>query len=95
MAPRLGREPSRVARCLDLEGLDAAVRIARDRRRKQFDPALVGTFCDIAGDVLSSLTEEHDALVTVASCLPVAGLEATTSGTKRPPIAMSAQVTSG
>lgn len=41
-------------------GLDAAVRVARDRRGKQFDPALVDAFCDMADDVLTSLAGEYD-----------------------------------
>lgn len=41
-------------------GLAAAVRVARDRRGKQFDPALVDAFCDIAGEVLPTLEGEYD-----------------------------------
>jgi len=41
-------------------GLEAAVRVIRDRRGKQFDPALADAFCDIAGDALPALEGEYD-----------------------------------
>jgi HD-GYP domain-containing protein (c-di-GMP phosphodiesterase class II) len=42
-------------------GLEAAVRVVRDRRGKQFDPALADGFCDIAPEVFSGLGDETDA----------------------------------
>lgn len=47
-------------------GLDAALRVARDRRGKQFEPALVDAFCEIAGDVLPSLEDEYDVSALLA-----------------------------
>jgi HD-GYP domain-containing protein (c-di-GMP phosphodiesterase class II) len=41
-------------------GVDAAMRVARDRRGKQFDPALSDAFREIAPEVLPSLGEEYD-----------------------------------
>jgi HD-GYP domain-containing protein (c-di-GMP phosphodiesterase class II) len=41
-------------------GVDAAVRVARDRRGKQFDPALADAFCEIAPEVLPALEGEYD-----------------------------------
>jgi HD-GYP domain-containing protein (c-di-GMP phosphodiesterase class II)/DNA-binding CsgD family transcriptional regulator len=41
-------------------GVDAAVRVARDRRGRQFDPGLADAFCDIAGDVLPGLERAYD-----------------------------------
>src|SRR2546427_10995063 len=42
------------------EGTDAAVEVARDRRGRQFDPALVDAFCAVATDVLGDPTTEAD-----------------------------------
>jgi HD-GYP domain-containing protein (c-di-GMP phosphodiesterase class II) len=41
-------------------GVGAAVRVARDRRGTQFDPALADAFCEIAAEVLPTLEEEYD-----------------------------------
>ncbi len=41
-------------------GLDAAVRVTRDRRGKQFDPTLADAFCEIAPEVFSALEHEYD-----------------------------------
>ncbi len=41
-------------------GVDAAVRVARARRGRQFDPALADAFCDIAAEVLPDLGDGHD-----------------------------------
>jgi HD-GYP domain-containing protein (c-di-GMP phosphodiesterase class II) len=43
-----------------VEGLGAAVEVARSRRGKQFDPALVDAFCATAGDVLDGLDSVSD-----------------------------------
>ena len=46
------------------EGSDAAVEVARDRRGKQFDPAVVDAFCGVAPDVLGDpSTDDWDALI--------------------------------
>lgn len=42
------------------EGTDAAVEVARDRRGRQFDPAVVDAFCAVAADVLGDPTTEPD-----------------------------------
>jgi HD-GYP domain-containing protein (c-di-GMP phosphodiesterase class II) len=42
-------------------GVAAAVHVARARSGRQFDPALVDAFCSIAGEVLPTDDEEHDA----------------------------------
>src|SRR5260370_35063586 len=42
------------------EGTDAAVEVARDRRGRQFDPALVDAFCAVATDVLGDRAAEAD-----------------------------------
>ena len=42
------------------DGTDSAVEVARARRGKQFDPAVVDTFCGIAPDVLGDPTAEVD-----------------------------------
>lgn len=47
-------------------GVDAAVRVARDRRGTQFDPKLVDAFCDIAGDVLPVSEERYDVTALLA-----------------------------
>jgi HD-GYP domain-containing protein (c-di-GMP phosphodiesterase class II) len=41
-------------------GVEAAVRVARDRRGKQFDPALADAFCDLAPEVLPTLDDGYD-----------------------------------
>ena len=47
------------------DGRGAAVKVARSRRGKQFDPTLVDTFCAAAGDVLDGVESlpEWDALI--------------------------------
>lgn len=42
------------------EGTDSAVEVARARRGKHFDPAVVDAFCDVAPDVLGDLSTEFD-----------------------------------
>src|SRR5258708_5411719 len=42
------------------EGTEAAVEVARDRRGRQFDPALVDAFCAVATDVLGDRAAEAD-----------------------------------
>jgi HD-GYP domain-containing protein (c-di-GMP phosphodiesterase class II) len=42
------------------EGTDAAIGLARARRGKHFDPAVVDAFCDVAGEVLDDPTDEPD-----------------------------------
>jgi HD-GYP domain-containing protein (c-di-GMP phosphodiesterase class II) len=42
------------------EGTDAAVEVARDRRGRQFDPAVVDAFCALATDVLGDPATEAD-----------------------------------
>lgn len=41
-------------------GVDAAVEVARSKRGKHFDPAVVDQFCALAGDVLGEPDAEHD-----------------------------------
>jgi HD-GYP domain-containing protein (c-di-GMP phosphodiesterase class II) len=41
-------------------GPDAAVEVARAKRGKQFDPAVVDAFCQVATDVLGDPSEEQD-----------------------------------
>ena len=41
-------------------GVDAAVEIARAKRGKHFDPAVVDEFCKLASDVLGEPDAEHD-----------------------------------
>ena len=41
-------------------GVDAAVEVARAKRGKHFDPAVVDAFCALAGDVLGEPDAEHD-----------------------------------
>jgi HD-GYP domain-containing protein (c-di-GMP phosphodiesterase class II) len=41
-------------------GVDAAVEVARAKRGKHFDPAVVDQFCALAGDVLGEPDAEHD-----------------------------------
>jgi HD-GYP domain-containing protein (c-di-GMP phosphodiesterase class II) len=41
-------------------GPDAAVEVARAKRGKQFDPAVVDAFCKVAAEVLGDPTAEHD-----------------------------------
>jgi HD-GYP domain-containing protein (c-di-GMP phosphodiesterase class II) len=41
-------------------GVDAAVEVARAKRGKHFDPAVVDAFCKVAGDVLGDPAAEHD-----------------------------------
>ena len=41
-------------------GPDAAVDVARARRGKHFDPAVVDAFCDVAAEVLGDPTDEPD-----------------------------------
>ncbi|WP_243060898.1 HD domain-containing phosphohydrolase [Nocardioides sp. SR21] len=47
-------------------GVGAAVRVARDRRGRQFDPALADAFCDVAGEALASLEGEYDVTALLA-----------------------------
>ena len=42
------------------DGTDSAVEVARARRGKQFDPAVVDAFCDVAPDVLGDASSEVD-----------------------------------
>jgi HD-GYP domain-containing protein (c-di-GMP phosphodiesterase class II) len=42
------------------EGTDAAVDVARNRRGKQFDPAVVDLFCTVAAEVLGDPSTETD-----------------------------------
>ncbi len=42
------------------DGTDAAVEVARDRRGRQFDPALVDAFCAVATEVLGDPATEAD-----------------------------------
>jgi HD-GYP domain-containing protein (c-di-GMP phosphodiesterase class II) len=41
-------------------GPDAAVEVARAKRGKQFDPAVVDAFCPVASEVLGDPADEHD-----------------------------------
>jgi HD-GYP domain-containing protein (c-di-GMP phosphodiesterase class II) len=41
-------------------GPDAAIEVARAKRGKQFDPAVVDAFCKLAAEVLGEPAEEHD-----------------------------------
>ena len=41
-------------------GVDAAIEVARTKRGKHFDPAVVDEFCALAGDVLGEPDAEHD-----------------------------------
>lgn len=41
-------------------GADAAVEMARGRRGTHFDPAVVDTFCSVAGEVLGDPSADHD-----------------------------------
>ncbi len=41
-------------------GVDAAVRVTRERRGKQFDPAVADAFCEIGPQVLSALEDAYD-----------------------------------
>lgn len=41
-------------------GPDAAIEVARAKRGKQFDPAVVDAFCQVAGEVLGDPADEHD-----------------------------------
>lgn len=41
-------------------GVDAAVEVARAKRGKHFDPAVVDEFCALAGEVLGEPDAEHD-----------------------------------
>jgi HD-GYP domain-containing protein (c-di-GMP phosphodiesterase class II) len=41
-------------------GPDAAIEVARAKRGKQFDPAVVDAFCQLAGEVLGDPADEHD-----------------------------------
>ena len=41
-------------------GLDGALRVARERRGKHFDPSLVDAFCDVAPDLLSGVEESYE-----------------------------------
>lgn len=43
-----------------VEGTGAAIDVARARRGKQFDPAVVDVFCSVAGDVLGDRSTEPD-----------------------------------
>jgi HD-GYP domain-containing protein (c-di-GMP phosphodiesterase class II) len=48
-------------------GLDAAREIARERRGKQFDPAIVDAFCAHAEDLLAASHEDHDWLALIGA----------------------------
>ncbi|MGZ4603738.1 MAG: HD domain-containing phosphohydrolase [Kineosporiaceae bacterium] len=56
-----------------LGGVPAAVRVARDRRGTQFDPALVDAFCDVAADLFDGLDQARawDAVVSAEPALDV------------------------
>ncbi|MFN8036652.1 MAG: HD domain-containing phosphohydrolase [Acidimicrobiia bacterium] len=41
-------------------GIDAAIEVARERRGKQFDPAIVDDFCRLAPELLSTVDEDPD-----------------------------------
>ena len=41
-------------------GTDAAIEVARAKRGKHFDPAVVDAFCKVAAEVLGDPAEEHD-----------------------------------
>jgi HD-GYP domain-containing protein (c-di-GMP phosphodiesterase class II) len=41
-------------------GVEAAVRVVRARRGKQFDPTIADAFCQVAPQVLSALEQEYD-----------------------------------
>jgi HD-GYP domain-containing protein (c-di-GMP phosphodiesterase class II) len=62
-------------------GVQAAVKVARERRGKQFDPDVADAFCDIASDVLPALEERHDVhgllreIPGLRRCLPAAELD--------------------
>src|SRR2546423_1840299 len=43
-----------------IDGTDSAVEVARARRGKQFDPAVVDAFCDVAPDVLGDASSDVD-----------------------------------
>lgn len=47
-------------------GVDAAVDVARARRGRQFDPAVVDAFCGVAPDVLAGLSAEPDWAALIA-----------------------------
>jgi HD-GYP domain-containing protein (c-di-GMP phosphodiesterase class II) len=47
-------------RLLQLDGTDSAVEVARARRGKQFDPAVVDAFCGVAPDVLGDASSDVD-----------------------------------
>jgi HD-GYP domain-containing protein (c-di-GMP phosphodiesterase class II) len=55
--------------CHRTHGTDAAVDIARTRRGKHFDPAVVDVFCDVAQEVLGEPDDEPDWRVLV-DCEP-------------------------
>ena len=42
------------------DGIAAAIEVARERRGKHFDPAVVDAFCSVAGEVLGEPGEEPD-----------------------------------
>ncbi|MQA05240.1 MAG: HD domain-containing protein [Streptosporangiales bacterium] len=48
-------------------GVPAAVEVAKARRGKQFDPALVDAFCEIAGEILPSDDDGYDAHELIAA----------------------------
>src|SRR5256884_5876691 len=43
-----------------IDGTDSAVEVARARRGKQFDPAVVDAFCGVAPDVLGDASSDVD-----------------------------------
>jgi HD-GYP domain-containing protein (c-di-GMP phosphodiesterase class II) len=47
-------------------GPEAAIEVARAKRGKQFDPAVVDAFCKVAADVLGEPTEEPDWATLIA-----------------------------
>ena len=49
------------------EGTEAAIDVARARRGKQFDPAVVDAFCSVAGDVLGDPATQPDWPTLVAA----------------------------
>jgi HD-GYP domain-containing protein (c-di-GMP phosphodiesterase class II) len=49
------------------DGPDAAVEVAQAKRGKQFDPAVVDAFCQVAAEVLGDPAEEHDWPALIAS----------------------------
>jgi HD domain len=67
------------------DGPAAAVQVAKARRGKQFDPAVVDAFCKVAPEVLGDPGEEHDWAALVASD-PSLQSRLTESGLHRPEV---------